>query len=1117
MSFTHLQVKTGYSFFNSTITIEKLIKRAKQLNFDGLSITDENVLHGVVPFYKECKANGIKPIIGMTVTVSDEEDHIEEIILLAKDTIGYNNLTKLSTDIQRNQENRIAKEKVVSYFGNLVVILPVHTSKVSDLVQHSTYHQVEDFLTFWKSHVHQDDFYLGISNFGTEQDRLINKGIRSYQEIYHTKVVAINDVTYLQEKDVYAFDCLQAMKQGKDWTLQQANMKKKHHHLRSSFEMEQSFLDWPEAIQESRNIQEKCTVTFDFDARMLPTYPVPDGSKQSDYLEEICWKNINKRYPTVTEKIKSRLEHELSIIKSMGFSDYFLIVWDFIKYAKEQSIMVGPGRGSSAGSIVAYTLGITDVDPIKYNLLFERFLNPERITMPDIDIDFSDIRRDEVIAYVREKYGAEHVAQIITFGTFAPRSLIRELGKTMGINQQDIYFILKQIPSQTPGTLASILKGSRELTDYVQQSESLKGLFKIATVLEGIPRHISTHAAGVVISEQPLVEHVPLTIGANHTALTQYPMTDLESLGLLKMDFLGLRNLTLIERIVNSIRFKDEKNFRLDEIPEQDDLTFELLKSGKTNGVFQLESDGMKQVLEQLKPNTFDDIVAVNALYRPGPMDFIPTYIERKHGRKTVTYPHPDLEPILNTTYGVLIYQEQIMQIAHQIAGYSLGEADVLRRAVSKKKQDMMDQQKEAFIRGCMENGYERKVGEEIFAWIVKFSNYGFPKSHAVAYSKISYQLAYLKAHFPKHFYAELLTSIGNQHDKIHMYMKEMKDLGIKIGTPSINRSFGRFSVEKDCIRMGLQSIKGVGNQAVQEIIRARKQGPFKNLFDFCLRVTPKIVNRATMESLILAGAFDETYGNRASLLASIDQAVESGELFREFTDQPSLFQDQLDLEPNYVDIEDFTQIKKLSDEKELVGIYISSHPLVQYRNQLRENGYISLNHAETIETSKSYKSAVIIQGIKTIRTKRGEPMAFLTVSDETEDMDAVVFPELYRKESRYLVEEELIFISGKIETRNGKKQWLLSSIEPFDENKLDKEVKQRLFIKTTEQTSKEALPVILKIAKVNPGSTPVIIYYEEQKKTYQLSKDYFIHVNRDALNSLIDYFGKSNVVYERK
>ncbi|MEN2765577.1 DNA polymerase III subunit alpha [Ornithinibacillus xuwenensis] len=1116
MSFTHLQVKTGYSFLNSTITTDKLIKKATELNFSALSITDENVLHGVIPFYKACVQNGIKPIIGMTTTIVNADESMEEIILLAKNNAGYNNLVKLSSYIQTNQVKGITKDELHSYTDQLVGILPSKSSSVQQLVLDMNYDQLDHFLGYFSSLFAADDFYLGIDDHGNEQDKLINQGIKAYADSNKINVVAINNVCYLNEKDVYAFDCLQAMKQGKNWSINKVKLNHHQQHLRATTEMEQIFSYWPEAIEETKAIEDKCTVTFDFGARMLPSFPVPNHTTAADYLEKICLENIKDKYTDITMPIKTRLHHELTIIKKMNFSDYFLIVWDFIKYAKEQNIMVGPGRGSSAGSIVAYTLGITDVDPMKHDLLFERFLNPERITMPDIDIDFSDQRRDEVIAYVREKYGPDHVAQIITFGTFAARSIIRELGKTMEVDQQDIYFILKQIPNQTNMSLASIIKSSNELANYIQSSESLKRLFQIAAVIEGIPRHASTHAAGVVISERPLMEHVPLTKGAANTPLTQFTMTDLESIGLLKIDFLGLRNLTLIERVLQSIQYKEGKELLLSQIPENDPKTFDLLKKGKTNGVFQLESDGMKQVLERLRPSVFDDIVAVNALYRPGPMDFIPTYIERKHGRQNVSYPHPDLKPILESTYGVLIYQEQIMQIAHHIAGYTLGQADVLRRAVSKKNLELMDKQQEDFIRGCIKNGYDKNIGEEIFAWIVKFSNYGFPKSHAVAYSKISYQLAYLKAHYPKHFYAELLTSIGNQHEKIHMYIKEMKELKIPIGQPSINKSFGKFSVEKNYIRMGLLAIKGIGNQSVQEIIQARKHGKFKNLFDFCLRVSPKLVNRATIESLILAGAFDETYTNRASLLASIDQAVEQGELFREFSDQPNLFQDELDLDPSYVEIEDFSQIKKLSDEKEFLGVYVSSHPLIQYRGSLRENGFIALNHAVHVEGKNNSKSAVIIQSIKTIRTKRGEPMAFVTVSDETEDMDAVIFPELYRDSSRMVKEEMLVFITGKIERRNGRLQWLLTKIEPFNPEILEVSTNDRLFIKTTEKTSKDALKIIQKIALENPGSTPIYVYHEEQKRTYQLAQDYFIQVNKNSLNSLYQYFGKPNVVFEK-
>ena len=801
----------------------------------------------------------------------------------------------------------------------------------------------------------------------------------------------------------------------------------------------------------------------------------------------------------------------------MKFSDYFLIVADFINFAKTNQIVVGPGRGSSAGSIVAYLLGITDVDPLKYDLLFERFLNPERMTMPDIDVDFSDIRRDEVIDYVKNKYGDEKVAQIITFGTFAARSLLRELIKTIGIDQQDAFFILKQIPLQSKKSIIEVIRESEELAQFIKQSEQLKILFSVAAKLEGIPRHISTHAAGVVISEEPLIEHVPLTQGANETNLTQYTMNDLEAIGLLKMDFLGLRNLTLIEKIIQSVKYSNRKNIALNELPENDEKAFDLLRNGKTNGVFQLESGGMKQVLTELKPTEFEDIVAVNALYRPGPMDFIPTYINRKFNREKVSYPHPDLKPILEKTYGVLVYQEQIMQIANKIAGFSLGQADILRRAVSKKKQDVMDEQKEAFINGCLENGYSIKVAEEIFGWIVKFSNYGFPRSHAVAYSKISYQLSYLKAHYPENFFAELLSSTASQQDKVQVYIKEMREMNLQLAPPSINQSFGKYSVEQNKIRMGLLTIKGIGNQVASEILRVRKDGgKFKNLFDFCLRVSLKIVNRASIEQLILAGAFDETYSNRASLLASVDQALEQGDLFKEFNDQVNIFQDKIELEENYVSIEDFSQAKKLADEKELLGIYISDHPLKRYRNKLRGNGFVTLKNAEKQIGQRNVKSASIIQTIKTIRTKRGDPMAFITLSDETSDMEAVIFPDVFRDVSRWLEEEILVMVEGKIESRNNKIQWLISRIAAFDENILHSIQQSRLFIKLTDQKSDIALGKINTIANQFPGSVPIIIHQEKQKKTYQLANDYSIHPNHECMQAFRNYFGKDNVVLKK-
>ncbi|MBP1968882.1 DNA polymerase-3 subunit alpha [Virgibacillus natechei] len=1115
MSYTHLQVRSGYSLMNSTITIDKLVQRASELEFDALALTDEQVLYGAIPFYKACQNYKIKPIIGMVVYTTDEEQENIPCIFLAKNKNGYQSLVKISTHIQHRKNTNIAIEELRVYVEDLICIIPVHNTKIATLLDTQNHDKVVDYITTWKHLVHEGDFYLGIQDHGLESERHIHRSLKAFHDKYHIPVVAIQDVRYIHQSDDSAYDCLQAMKQGNTWNMRITDPDRKERFLRSAFEMEQLFSNfWPEVIEESEAIKQKCNVTFDFDQRMIPAYPVPQQMSAHAYLEKICWTNVETKYEEVTEEVSNRLTYELTVIQSMQFSDYFLIVSDFIGYAKDNRIVVGPGRGSAAGSLVAYVLGITDVDPIKYDLLFERFLNPERLTMPDIDIDFSDVRRDEVIEYVRNKYGNEHVAQIITFGTFAARSLVRELIKTMDIDQQDANFILRHIPVQARKSIVDLAKESEDLKNYIKQSDSLKVLFAISIKLEGLPRHVSTHAAGIVISEKPLMEHIPLTTGTNETNLTQFPMNDLEELGLLKIDLLGLRNLTLLEKTIQSITFTRNQSVSLTNLPKNDAKTYELLQKGETNGVFQLESNGMKNVLTQLKPSSFEDIVAVNALFRPGPMDNIPTYINRKHGKENVVYPHPDLAPILEKTYGVLVYQEQIMQIANQIAGFSLGKADILRRAVSKKQQDVMDEQKEAFINGCLANGYDKSVAEEIFAWIVKFSNYGFNRSHAVAYSEISYQLAYLKAHYPANFFAELLSSFVSQQDKTNDYIKEAKNLNLSIAPPSINKSFGKFSVEGNQIRMGLIMIKGIGNQVIKEVIKVRKEGLFKNLFDFCLRVSLKTVNRAALELLIMAGAFDETYSNRASLLASIDHAIEQGELFREFNDQPGLFRDQI--AARYIDIEDFSLVKKLADEKELLGIYVSSHPLKEHRKKLRENGYVSMKQAQALIGKKNCKSVAIVQSIKPIRTKRGDAMAFITISDETGDMEAVVFPEIYRDVNRWLKEEMVVLLTGKIESRNNRVQWQLSQVKEFDEEELETRNNQRLFIKLTQKNNQNAWKEIKKVTRLYPGNIPIIIYDEQNRKTFQLTGDYFITPERACIQALSDHFGKDNVVFEK-
>ncbi|MFD1335216.1 DNA polymerase III subunit alpha [Oceanobacillus iheyensis] len=1103
MSFTHLYIKSGYSLMESTITIPKLIDKAKQERQEALALTDIGVLYGAISFYKACIDNGIKPIIGLTVMVKDEQlNETVPCVLLAKNNNGYQNLISLSTNININGNEEVEKSLLDNYTDDIVGILPVTTGMEKVFTE-----ELGTYFSSWSNLFSDDDFYIGVDRHSLEV-------IQSLQSL-SIPLTSIQEVRYLHENDHIAYDCLQAIRYGEKWDGTEINSKNKQLHFTTEKEMEDLFqYIAPEALANTERIKDKCNLEINMNERYIPSFPVPNSLTADSYLQQLCISKMEERYKERNDQIMNRLNYELEVIQSMNYSDYFLIVADFIQYAKDNQIAVGPGRGSSAGSIVAYLLGITEVDPLEYNLLFERFLNPERLSMPDIDVDFSDVRRDEVIDYVREKYGQDHVAQIITFGTFAARSVLRELMKTLDVHEMDMNYVMKEIPTQSNRSLTDILKEKEELKAYVKQSSKLKLLFSIAVKLEGIPRNVSTHAAGVVISEKNLTNHVPLTIGTNQTYLTQYAMGELETIGLLKMDFLGLRNLSLIEKVNTAITNSRHRPLQLAEIPEQDEATFQLLRKGHTNGVFQLESDGMKKVLQELMPSTFEDIVAVNALYRPGPMDFIPTYIRRKKNLEPVSYPHPDLQHILSKTYGVLVYQEQIMQIAHVIAGFTLGEADILRRAVSKKKESDMYKQKQAFIDGCINRGYKKEVADEIFSWIVRFANYGFPRSHAVAYSKISYQLAYMKAHYPNAFYAELISGVRNQQEKINTYIQEFKKLNGNILPPDINKSYGKYAVERNDIRMGLSAIKGIGIQPIQEILQARKDGTFKNFFDFCMRVNLKIVSRTIIENLVLVGVFDSIYRNRASLLASIDQAIEQKELFKEFLDQPSLFQDQIEMVESYTEIEDFTKIKKLSDEKELLGFYVSSHPLKEYRKKLRSAGNITLSHAKKlVNTRKVIHAVVIVDAMKVIRTKRGDRMAFLTISDEELEIDAVLFPDLFRQISNKVEEGMLLQISGVVEDRKQRLQIVIQSGHPFQESELERhEPSGEVFIRTHSSKRNQVIEKLRQLAELEPGEIPIIVYDRDLKQSYRLSEHYSLRVDRKVQKQLEGFFGKENV-----
>ncbi|MBU5593668.1 DNA polymerase III subunit alpha [Amphibacillus sp. MSJ-3] len=1100
MSFVHLQVKSGYTFMNSTIKIDQLIKKAKREGMSAVALTDQNVLHGAIEFYLACQAEGITPIIGMETTV-EVKDQLNQVIVLAKNNNGYRALMQISSIIQTSELPKIPLKQFNDILTDCLVILPIQTTNLNEYVKNNDQEAINEFMHLWP-----DKSLIGLTRFELDFFTALNE--------LSLSMVALGDVYYLEQTDQQAYFYLRAIDKKNNLKV---NKEQSSHHFFTKEEAFTYFRDYPGLIDQTVKIANACQLKLTFDQQLLPRYPLEEGQDASFYLQELCEQALTERYPDSRyQQAKVRLEYELSIINQMNFNDYFLIVWDFVRYAKSHDILVGPGRGSAAGSLVAYLLEITNIDPIKYELLFERFLNPERISMPDIDIDFSDYRRNEVIDYVKEKYGDQFVAQIGTFGTFKIRSTIRELAKVFELSNEDLTFILNEIPSQGVQTIAQAIKSSQTLLDYIKQNEYLQNFFKIANQIEGLPRNMSTHAAGVIIHDQVLTEFVPLISDGSGNLLTQYAMTDIEKIGLLKIDFLGLRNLTTIERILKMITRYEHVTIDLNKISLNDQATFLLFQEGKTNGIFQFESQGMKNVLKNLKPNTFEEVVAVNALYRPGPMDFIDTYIRRKHQIEEVSYVHQDLKPILSSTYGVLIYQEQIMQLAHHFAGLNLGKADLLRRAVSKKNRIEIEELKQQFIEGCLAKGYSSDVAEEVFSWIIRFANYGFNRSHAVAYSMIAYYLAYLKANYPVYFLTELLNTVTGEKDKLAQYIKEAKQQQIKILAPTINKSHYYFQPENGKIRMGLSSIKGISYPVVNEIIQERRNGSFKSIFDFCLRVSMKVVKRATIETLVLAGVFDEFGVERASILASIDQAIEQGELFGGLGDQKSLFGDRLNLEDSYREVEPFDLLEKLNYEKDLLGLYVSDHPLEMNRRKLRSNGIMDFIYFYQNNQIKNIAFSGLVQSIKVIRTKRGESMAFVQFMDEHLEVEGVVFPNLYRDVKPWLEEQMFVIIKGKKELRHGKAQLIVQEISPLNLTELAtaNEYQRRLFIKVDHSNQLDSILVTLgQLAKSYPGSTPVLVHQADVNKTFILAEQYNLSDRYPVIELLRKSFGQENVV----
>jgi DNA polymerase-3 subunit alpha len=1111
MGFVHLQVKSAYSLLTSSCKIEDLVQRAGNLGFTSLAITDENNLYGAIPFYKACKAKGIKPIIGLHVSVYEDESEKDffPLILLAKNNKGYQNLIKISSTAQTMGRKAVLKKWIAAYKEGLIAITPGMKGEIEQHILQNELEKAESTALHLKQ-IFSHDFYLSIQQHRLEVENQLNKEIYRLGQQLHIPCVATNDVHFLDKEDYFVHDCLLAIKNGNRVSDEKRErLPNEEYYFKSEEEINEKFSDFEEAVLNTIKIAQDCQLTLELGQRFLPKFPVPGTLNAHEYLENLCLEGLKER-GIDKGTYHERIQYELRIIKDMDFSDYFLIVWDFMKYAQDKHILTGPGRGSAAGSLVSYVLSITNVDPIQYNLLFERFLNPERVSMPDIDIDFPDDRRDEMIQYVAKKYGSKHVAQIITFGTLSTKAVLRDVGRVLGISPQESDALARKVPSRLGITLADAYKESNSFQTHVEQSSLIKKVYEVALKLEGLPRHTSTHAAGVIISDKPLTDLVPIQDGHQGVYLTQYSMEILEEIGLLKMDFLGLRNLTILQKILDLIKWEKKVELELADFPLDDEKTFKLLGAGDTTGVFQLESSGMRNVLQRLKPTHFEDIVAVNALYRPGPMENIPVYIENKHHK--VTYPHPDLEGILKNTNGVIVYQEQIMQIASLMAGFSLGEADLLRRAVSKKKIEVLQSERKHFLEGSKRVGYSEQVANEIYDLIVRFANYGFNRSHAVAYSMIAYQLAYLKANFPLFFMAALLTSVIGNDDKIAQYIREAKTKQIKILPPSINKSSYGFLVHNGSIRYSLAAIKNVGVQTLKKILSERKIRPFQDLFDFCART---LTNRKTVESLIFAGCLDEFGEERSTLLASVDVALDYAELVKpESGDQLDFsFEEELLLKPQYVQMGPFKAEEKLQFEMEAIGFYLSNHPVTAYEKYWREYHPVHIEDAKTKYLNKKVTLISLIGNERTIRTKKGEQMSFLVLNDESGELDATVFPATYREFNAYFQVGNVLLLTGKMDLRNDEPQFVVQKVKSMDELKAS-HTEKILFLKIgTHHENQETLAKLKQLFTHYQGDTEVVLHYEESQKSIKLPQEFHINPVGECIEKIKEVIGDENVV----
>ncbi len=1127
--FVHLHNHSEYSLLDGASRIDELVNRAVELEMPALAITDHGVLYGATDFYRRAKEAGIHPVIGCEVYVArrsrfdrevGKDDNPYHLVLLAENQTGYRNLMHLVSRAYTEglyYKPRCDREIIEQYSDGLIALSGCVSGEVPQLILQGQVDQARETVQWYRDTFGPDNYFLEIQDHGLSREQQANEVLVELAEEMGIGLVATNDTHYLRREDAAAHDvllCIQTAKTVDDENrLQFPN---DQFYLKSEEEMFELFSDHPQALDNTGRIAQRCQLDFDFSQLHLPEFSIPgEFADATDYLTHLCEEGLSERYPEADDRIRERMQYELDMIQEMGYSSYFLIVWDFVRFAREEGIAVGPGRGSAASSLVSYVLGITNIDPIEFNLVFERFLNPERVSMPDIDIDFCYERRDEVIDYVVDKYGEDCVAQIITFGTMAARAVIRDVGRALNKSYSEVDGIAKMVPTQIGISLDEAMEQASDLKKIYNEDDEIRNVIDIARSLEGLPRHASTHAAGVVITERPLEEYVPLQRMGDGSIVTQFPMGTLESLGLLKMDFLGLRTLTVIEETCSIIEDSTGDPVCMEDIPMDDENTLNLIARGETEGVFQLESDGMQDLLHDLMPTSFEDVIAAVALFRPGPMENIPTFVHNKHNPEDIEYLHPKLEPILKDTYGIMVYQEQVMQVASVMAGFSLGEADILRRAMGKKKPEVLESIKDKFIRGWPDNGHDESVAVKLFGFIEKFANYGFNRAHTAPYALLAYQTAYLKANYPVAFMAALLTSIMSDSDKVARYISECRRMGIEVLPPDVNRSGRNFAVDGDRILFSLAAIRNLGRPAIDAIVAERTDsGSFSSVRDFFNRVDAKTLNKRSVECMILAGAFDSLQPSRARLLAGYESLLSSAASLqrRRETGQVSLFEvGGDDLQVSGAGDDDLPKAdplptnERLRHEKEMLGVYLSAHPLDEWRDLIKEEATCDAEQLKSMNQDTPVTLGGLVMAQSRILTRRGETMAFVTMEDFTEQVEVVVFPDVFSEYTDLLQDEEILLVSGKVSYRDDEVNIIASEFRRPNSN-------GKLYVYV--DWDEEKLEQLRYVLRQHDGDSAVYLCMPEVDRVILAGSAYRVGPEKALFDALDSILGKGRAIY---